>query len=121
MRHSVSAYIVIIANCLLYGCATHTPPLTYIASEKPTATVNIDKQTPIKKDFSRGGWYFGNSNFRPAPDVGSYVREAETGTKTSVLKNADVKFAIPFAFDILFFGYNKGTDVLEAGNQTPTK
>jgi hypothetical protein len=121
MRHPVAAYLGIIVNSLICGCATQVPPLTYIASEKPAITVNVEHQSPIKKDFSRGGWYFGNSNFRPAPDVGSYVRETETEAKASVLRNADVEFAIPFVLNLLFFGYNLGTDVVNAGDQLPTK
>ena len=49
------------------------------------------------------------------------MRETATGAKVSVLKNADVKFAIPFAIDILLFGYNHGTDVVTAGEQPSVK
>ena len=116
-KTALAACIGLAASSMMFGCANGPPPLTYLASEKPTIPMAVQQETKVEKSFSRGGWYFGNNNFRPAPDVGSYVREAEKEAKATVLRNADVELGIPFAFDILFFGYNGGTDVLRAGNQ----
>jgi hypothetical protein len=102
-------------SLLLCGCSLKSPPpLTYLALERPSGPIHTAAQTPLKKDFPRGGWYFGNDNFRPAPDIASYIKQSHAAANTKVLKNADIQLNVPFAFDILFFGYNSGTDTVTA-------
>ena len=55
-----------------------------------------------------------NANFRPAPDVAAYLGEAQTHAGSDVLRNADIWFSVPFAFDILMFGYQWGSDTVKA-------
>jgi hypothetical protein len=40
--------------------------------------------------------------------------ERVPGCARLVLRNAEIELAVPFAFDILFFGYNKSTDQVTA-------
>jgi hypothetical protein len=61
---------------------------------------------PLGEKHGRGGWYFGNYNFRPAPDIQAYLEEAHEHTGSDVLGDADIVLAVPLAIDILFFGYN---------------
>lgn len=107
-----SFIFIVVTLALFCGCATTPPPLTYLATEKPKEAVVLKEQKELKKEFSRGGFYFANNNFRPAADVRSYIEQAEKEADTKILKNADIQLNVPFAFDILFFGYNKGTDFL---------
>ena len=110
---SYSFIFIVMALVLFCGCATTTlPPLTYLATEKPKEAVASKEQKELKKEFSRGGFFFGNNNFRPAADVRSYIEQAEKEANTKILKNADIQLNVPFAFEILFCGYNIGTDYL---------
>ena len=62
----------------------------------------------------RGGWYFGNYRFRPAPNPELYLEDAQNHAGSDVLHDADIVFTVPFAIDILFFGYNRATDTVTA-------
>jgi hypothetical protein len=68
----------------------------------------------IEEKHGRGGWYFGNNGFRPAADLQLYLEEAHQSADSNLLGDADIVLAVPFAFDILFFGYNHATDVVTA-------
>jgi len=98
------------------GCATAPlpEPLTYLALEKPRGVIRTQGHQEVKKTFSRGGFYFFNYNFRPSADIKRYVEETSRSANAPVLKNADIQLQVPFAFDILLFGYNNGTDTVTA-------
>lgn len=97
----------------LVSCASTKPePLTYLSLEKPIKTINTQTHKELNEDFSRGGFYFLNFNFRPVADIKTYIEQAEKEANTAILRNADIELNVPFAFDILFFGYNGGTDHL---------
>jgi hypothetical protein len=99
------------------GCAntaTVRQPIAYLAVERPKGVISTPQHAPVKKEFPRGGWYFGNSNFRPAPDLASYIDNTAPQANTKILRNAEVQLNVPFALDILFFGYAKGTDLVTA-------
>ena len=112
MRYVLPVLMLIVFYCA--GCAAPPAPIAYLAAQKPDGVIKAEEHTLLKKEFPRGGWYFWNYNFRPAADVASYVDQAGQTAGTSVLRNADVRLEVPFAFDILFFGYNKGTDSVTA-------
>ena len=97
----------------LLACAGATPPpLKYVSLERPEGVIDVDGRT-IDQSFSRGGFYFLNFGFRPAPEIGEYLKSA-AGSRDIVLKNADVELNVPFALDILMFGYNSATDSVTA-------
>jgi len=100
------------------GCATTKPkPIAYLSLEKPSGTIGVIKHNSVKNKIKRGGWYFGNHNFRPAPDVASYIKQTSEEAGSDILRDADIRLAVPFAFDILFFGYNSATDMTTANGQ----
>lgn len=101
-----------LGGSLLCSCATTGPTqhLTYLASKKPQGVIATKDHKEFQKEFSRGGFYFFNYNFRPAADIGSYIEQAQKEVGVDVLRDVDVKLNVPFAFDILFFGFNGGTD-----------
>jgi hypothetical protein len=103
----------------LCSCASVSspPPLSYLALEKPKEIIKTKEIKELKEEFSRGGLYFLNYNFRPAADIKAYIEQAEKKANTNILKNADIQLNVPFAFDILFFGYNGGTDYLTTNKQ----
>lgn len=105
------------ASALLAGCVTQSPPprLTYLAVERPEGMIEAKKHM-AEVTTKRGGFYVLNHGFRPAPDVGAYVQDAEKRADVPVLRNADVELAVPFAFDILFFGFQFGNDVTRANH-----
>jgi len=104
---------VLLFSC---GCSTRSgPPLSYMALERPEAILATQEQEPLEAEFSRGGWYFFNYNFRPAADIESYLRDAHERAGATILRNGDVVLNVPFAFDILLFGYNMETDMVTAG------
>ena len=114
--YTLSKFVICCGVYLVIGCTAKPPtPLTYLALEKPTGKI-VSSDFTLKDSHSRGGFYFLNAGFRPAPDVASYLKQAHDESKMSVLKNADVELRIPFAFDILMFGYNKSTDEVRVGN-----
>jgi len=96
---------------LVVGCASvnKVPPLTYLALEKPVGPIKSEAAQVASKEISRGGFYFFNYNFRPAADLEDYIKTVEN-KPNPVLRNVDVELTIPFAFDLLFFGYASGTD-----------
>ena len=108
--------VPVLVACFSSGCSTlpAPPPINFLAIEKPKGVIAPVTHNPVQKDFSRGGWYAGNHNFRPAPDVASYLEDISKMANTGILRNADVHLGVPFAFDILFFGYNSGSDTVTA-------
>jgi hypothetical protein len=107
-----SSSLVVFFIC---SCETSPPPqpLTYLALEKPKGIINTIEHQELEKQFLRGGWYFLNYNFRPAPDVKFFIEQAEKEENTKILKHVDIQFNVPLAVNILlFFGYAKGTDAL---------
>lgn len=117
MKLQSALAILVLTLFVVYGCATTVkrPPISYLAAERPVGAIEIQKHHSVEKKFERGGWYLVNYNFRPAPDVADYLKQVHEEAGSKILKNADVMFQVPFAFDILLFGYNAGTDVLTAG------
>lgn len=97
------------------GCATSKPPapLSYVALARPTAPIKAEG-TRVETKHSRGGPYFLNAGFRPAPDVAAYIEKAQADSGATVLKNADVQLNVPFAIDILLFGFQVGSDTVKA-------
>jgi hypothetical protein len=99
---------------LVAGCSARSgPPLSYLAlrrPEGPIATMHV----ALTEKHGRGGWYFGNHNFRPAPDIQAYLEQAHEHAGSDVLGDADIVLDVPFAIDILFFGYNHSTDKVTA-------
>lgn len=111
--------LFIVGFVLLVGCASQKPmPVAYLSLEVPKGVITTKESNNFKKEFSRGGFYFFNYNFRPAPDLRSYIEETAKEANSNILRNADIQLNIPFAFDILFFGINGSTDVVFVG--TPT-
>ena len=104
------------AAALLAGCATPKPPprLTYLAAKRPEGPI-MSKEHLVEIKTKRGGFYVLNNGFRPAPDVGAYVRDAQSGADSDVLRNADVELVVPAALDILLFGFQFGNDTTRAG------
>jgi hypothetical protein len=99
---------------LVAGCSTRSgPPLSYLALRRPEGLIEAE-HAPLKENHVRGGWYFGNHNFRPAPNIQVYLEEAHEHSGSDMLRHADVVLAVPFALDILFFGYNRATDSVTA-------
>lgn len=101
------------------GCATsqpqHIAPLSYVALMKPVGAIKASGQR-VETKHPRGGGYFLNYGFRPAPDIGSYIEQAQGAAGADILKNADVQLKVPFAIDILMFGFQFGEDTV-IGNQ----
>lgn len=97
------------------GCATSQPPatLSYVAATRPTGPIKAGGQR-VETKHSRGGPYFLNAGFRPAPDVGAYIEKAQADAGSDVLRNADVQLNVPFAIDILLFGFQVGSDTVKA-------
>jgi len=116
MKIKEKTLIYFLLTLFLSNCATTKPkPLAYLSSEKPKGIIRTQEvHKDVNKSFFKGGWYFANHNFRPAVDIQEYIKQAEKEVNSTVLRNADVELNIPFAFDILFFGYNKGTDTVTA-------
>lgn len=96
------------------GCASQSQPLTYLSLERPKGRVEITPHKSVSLSFPRGGFYFFNYNYRPAADIESYIGKAQREANVVTLENADIKLGVPFAIDILMFGYNHGTDTLTA-------
>lgn len=110
--------IAILAAALLFavGCSTRSgPPLSHLALKRPQGPITAGQHGALKEKHGRGGFYIGNYNFRPAADIHGYLEEAHRNAGSEVLSGADVVLAVPFAFDILFFGYNHSTDKVTAG------
>jgi len=103
--------------CFLGGCATspQPQPIAYLAIENPNGTIRTADYPPVKMKFPRGGFYVGMYNFRPAPDIGSYLDRTAQEANTNILRNVDMQFVVPFYFDLFLFGYAKGTDSVTSG------
>lgn len=110
--------IAILAGALLLaaGCSARSgPPLSYLALNRPQGPIATGQHGPITEKHGRGGFYIGNYNFRPAADIRVYLEEAHQRSGSEVIRDADVVLSIPFAIDILFFGFNHSTDKVTAG------
>ena len=103
--------------CFCGGCATVPPPqpIAYLAVEKPNGIIKTTENISVRKEFPRGGFYIGAYNFRPAPDIASYINQTARETNTDILRNADVQLVVPFYFDLFLCGYGKGTDSVISG------
>ncbi len=96
------------------GCATRqAPALSYVSVDRPSGPIKAGGQR-VEAKHSRGGPYFLNFGFRPAPDVAAYLRQAQAAAGSDVLSNADVQLTVPFAIDILLFGFQVGSDTIKA-------
>lgn len=96
------------------GCATSQPaPLSYVAATRPTGPIKAGGQR-VETKHSRGGPYVLNAGFRPAPDVGAYIEKAQADAGSDVLRNTDVQLNVPFAIDLLMFGFQVGSDTVKA-------
>lgn len=117
MSRVASIAVLSAALLVLAGCSVRSgPPLSYLALERPEGPVTTH-HTSLEEEYGRGGWYFGNNGFRPAPDIQVYLETAHQAADSNVLGGADVVLAVPFAFDILFFGYNHSTDKVTAKDE----
>ena len=94
---------------ILAGCASGPPPqpLTYVAVERPTGPIKCTGHM-VQKEYRKDGMYFINFGFRPASDIAAYMSQAQNDAGSLVLKNADVECNVPFALDILMFGFQIG-------------
>ena len=113
--HAIAFALVGIGLVLVLGCATRQPPapLTYVALTRPTGPIKATgRRVEIKEP--RGGFYFLNAGFRRAPDIGAYIERAQADAGADVLRDADVQLNVPFAIDILLFGYQIGSDTVRA-------
>ena len=100
----------------LCACSETTPParLTYLALNRPVNPIRTNSKK-IEESFPRGGFYFLNYGFRPAPNLTEYLTKADGLAAGQPLRDVDVELHVPFAFDIILFGYNNGTDTVVAG------
>jgi hypothetical protein len=115
MKKNYKTWICLLFALFLTSCAVkHPQPVAYLSLEKPKGVISAKAHKEVEKSFSRGGWYFGNYNFRPAADIRYYLEQAEKEANTNILRHADIQLNVPFAIDILFFGYNEGTDTVTA-------
>ena len=114
MKIIYKLWLCLVFTFFLASCAKTPQPLTYLCLEKPKGIISTNDHKEVNKSFSRGGFYFLNYNFRPAADIKNYIEQAEKDANTGILRNADIQTNVPFAFDILFFGYNNGTDTITA-------
>ncbi|MFH2043580.1 MAG: hypothetical protein ABIK92_00355 [Pseudomonadota bacterium] len=113
MKKNIKNLTCIFFVLFICSCTTpHPPKLTYLALEKPKEIIKTEQMKNLNKEFSRGGFYFANYNFRPAADIKKFIEQAEKESNTNILRNADIQLNIPFYFDLLIFGYNYGTDYL---------
>ncbi len=110
----------LLAATLCAGCASPGAPgeaaqgIAYLAAQRPEGVVKTTPHAPVTKRFTRGGFYFANFNFRPAPDITSYIEQAAQEAKTGILRDADVQLMIPFCVDLLFCGFAQGQDGVTA-------
>ena len=115
---SLSATVLSMAliAALCAGCATpRSPqPIAFLAVKRPTGVIRTAEHIVVREEFPRGGFYAVNCNFRPAPDIVSYVEQISQLAGTDILRNVDVQLVVPFYIDILFCGYNKATDIATA-------
>lgn len=101
---------------LLAGCVTPPPKLKHIAVTRPNGPIQETVGNSVTLPQSRNGFYFLNFGFRPPPDISDYLCQAHKAASSECLKNADVRMCIPFAVDVLLFGFQFGTDHVTANN-----
>lgn len=116
------------------GCGTISPPpLTYVAVTRPVGPIKATGPR-VTKVYNRGGPFFLNYGFRPAPDIRAYLEKAQGNAKAgygfkpsqdgviledsqfNCLKNTDVKLVMPIGIEILFFGWCFGDDLVTANH-----
>jgi hypothetical protein len=109
---------LLVMSFLCVGCLVTRPgglPISYLAVDRPQGVIQPVEHSPVVQYIPRGGWYFVNYNFRPAPDVAAYVEQAAQQANTKVLRRADVELVIPVVFfGGLLFGFNYSTDRVTA-------
>ena len=114
VTQALGGALVAIGFVLASGCATPPPKLTYVALVRPTGPIKATGSYVITP-YSRGGPYFLNYGFRPAPDIGAYIAKAQADAGADCLKNADVRMEVPFIpIHILILGLQLGDDVVTA-------
>ena len=114
--HAIILSLLLVA-AVCVGCAPPPTPgqgIAYLSVQRPEGVVKTTAHAPVTKRFPRGGFYFVNWNFRPAPDVASYIEQAAQEAKTGILRDADVQLMIPFCIDLLLCGYGQGADTVTA-------
>ena len=111
----IGCALLVIALVLASGCVSTQPqaPLSYVAVTRPTGPIRATGQK-VQTKHSRSGPYFLNFGFRSAPDIAAYISKAQQDAGAKVLKNTDVQLGVPFAIDLLLFGYQVGTDIVTA-------
>jgi hypothetical protein len=112
MKNKINPLILAVLVAVVSGCASAPKPLAYLALDPPEGVISSQPGNVMEKQFSRGGFYFLNYGFRPAPEINLYISETVKEAKTNVLRNADIRCNVPFALDILMFGYNGSTDAV---------
>jgi len=94
------------ALLLFSGCYHHGKGLSYVAMTCPVTPINASSscdETGIT--HARGGVYFLNNGFRPAPDIGAFLEQAHQQVNSPVLRNADVRLYAPMIIGIFPFGF----------------
>ena len=122
--NKVSRVVFFVCACasllLSSGCLSRrVAPLTYVALARPSGPIQPAGE-PVKLTFTRRGFYFLNAGFRPAPDVGDYIRLAQKKSGCEILKNADIEFCVPWGpvTDLGIAGYyNIGKDGIRANQK----
>ncbi len=117
-----SIFLILLSGCCFYNelgipyVATVYPELPIDTSENSGKTLLTD---------NRGGWFFLNKGFRPAPDIRSCLKQAHELSGSTVLKNADVRLAVPVFVSLFPWGVQwQGTaerDVVIANQGQPGK
>jgi len=118
MRRTSKGIAAVVSLAFLAACAGAAgtaPRLRYVAKVRPEGPIAKASYASFEQSHTKGGWYFGPVNFRPAADLTLYLSEAEQKAGSGVLVNSDVELRVPFAIDIFFFGWARGTDVVRSG------
>jgi hypothetical protein len=97
-------YRIMMAFMLLLaaGCAAaagYNQPLTYLSMERPKNTIVTEKKTELNIMKNRVGFMYRNPI-----DIGIYLSEAETTLGSKMMRNIDVKFAIPICYILICVG-----------------
>lgn len=112
MKKKTLFLVLAVLVATMAGCASTPKPLAYLALDPPKGLISSQPCNEMKKGFSRGGFYFLNYGFRPAPEINLYISESAKEANMTILRNADIQCNVPFALDILMFGYNGSTDTV---------
>ena len=104
----------LLASLFCAGCATpRVPPapdpIAYLAVKRPDTAIKTSAANPVHKEFQRGKFFIGPLNFRPAPDVASYIEQASQAAGTENLRNADVRIAVPCYVGPVVCGFGVGS------------